>query len=310
MASGSPKHHVDRVGHHLGDRPGNPVLAPEERLESEQGMSYSSIIVFVEADGAPDARVRLAAALADKFGSTLIGMSARAIPPPMVAGGMIIAYPTETDIMQMQASVVGKEAWFRRIAGSAERKLEWRSDFDFPDGVLAREARSADLVVIGRSMALGGRYSLLDPGEAILKMGRPTLVVPEPVATLRAEHVVIGWKDTREARRAVQDALLLLRQAARVTIVEACRPGEEESSLARLDDVVRYLARHGIVGVAKVMLEQKGSGAAQLIEVAQAEKADLLVTGAYGHSRLGEWMFGGMTRELLAISPICCLMSH
>ena len=58
------------------------------------------------------------------------------------------------------------------------------------------------------------------------------------------------------------------------------------------------------------MLAQKGSGAAQLIRVAQEERADLLVAGAYGHSRLGEWIFGGMTRDLLSTSPICCLMSH
>jgi nucleotide-binding universal stress UspA family protein len=58
------------------------------------------------------------------------------------------------------------------------------------------------------------------------------------------------------------------------------------------------------------MLRQKGSGAAQLIDIAREEHADLLVTGAYGHSRLGEWVFGGMTRELLLTNPICCLMSH
>ena len=56
------------------------------------------------------------------------------------------------------------------------------------------------------------------------------------------------------------------------------------------------------------MVRQEGSGAAQLIEIAQEERADL--TGAYGHSSLGEWVFGGMTRELLSRSPICCLMSH
>jgi nucleotide-binding universal stress UspA family protein len=58
------------------------------------------------------------------------------------------------------------------------------------------------------------------------------------------------------------------------------------------------------------MLAQRGSGAEQLIAAAREERADLLVTGCYGHSRLGEWMFGGMTRELLATSPVCCLMSH
>jgi nucleotide-binding universal stress UspA family protein len=134
--------------------------------------------------------------------------------------------------------------------------------------------------------------------------------VPLAASSLQAAHVVIGWKDTREARRAVRDALPLLQQATRVTIVEACGPDEEKSALGRLDDVTRYLARHRIKGGPKVMLQQEGSGAEQLIGIAREERADLLVTGAYGHSRLGEWIFGGMTRELLATSPICCFMSH
>ncbi len=85
--------------------------------------------------------------------------------------------------------------------------------------------------------APGSAYTALDPGEAILKMGRPTLVVPEAVSTLRAEHVVIGWKDTREARRAVLDSLPFLQEATRVTIVEACEPDEEKTALGQLDDV-------------------------------------------------------------------------
>jgi nucleotide-binding universal stress UspA family protein len=96
----------------------------------------------------------------------------------------------------------------------------------------------------------------------------------------------------------------------RVTIVEACGPDDEKTALDRLNDVARYLSHHRIKCGPKIMLEQKGSGAEQLIRSAQEEHADLLVTGAYGHSRLGEWIFGGMTRELLAASPICCLMSH
>jgi hypothetical protein len=67
--------------------------------------------------------------------------------------------------------------------------------------VLTREARSADLVVIGQTQGPRGAYRSLDPGEAILKMGRPMLVVPEGKSSLRGEHIVIGWKDTREARR-------------------------------------------------------------------------------------------------------------
>jgi nucleotide-binding universal stress UspA family protein len=165
-------------------------------------------------------------------------------------------------------------------------------------------------VVIGRSKAAGSPYRALDPGGAILKLGRPALVVPDGVTTLHGEHVVIGWKDTREARRAVRDALPFLQRATRVIIVEACRPDDEKTALARLDDVTRYLTYHHVKGGPRIMLEQKGSGASQLLHIAEVERSDLLVTGAYGHSRLGEWIFGGMTRELLASSPICCLMSH
>ena len=78
----------------------------------------------------------------------------------------------------------------------------------------------------------------------------------------------------------------------------------------RMDDVARYLARHRISGGPRVILHQHGSGAAALINLAQEEGADLVVTGAYGRSRLGEWIFGGVTRDPLATSPISCLMSH
>jgi nucleotide-binding universal stress UspA family protein len=271
-------------------------------------MSYTSLMVYVEADATPEGRVRLATSLANKFDAALIGVSAFAIPPPMMANGMVM--DAGVDIELMRAELVAKGDWFRGLAAGDQRRLEWRPVLDFPIEALAREARSADLVIIGQQKAPGSAYRALDPGGAILKLGRPALVVPLAASSLQAEHVVIGWKDTREARRAVRDALPMLQQATRVTIVEACGPDEEKSALGRLDDVTRYLARHRIKGGPKVMLQQEGSGAEQLIGIAREERADLLVTGAYGHSRLGEWIFGGMTRELLATSPICCFMSH
>ncbi len=196
------------------------------------------------------------------------------------------------------------------VAGADRPKLLWRPVIDFPVDAVAREARSADLIVIGPSPRTGDAYVSLDPGEAILRLGRPALFVPGNVSVLRAEHVVIAWKDVREARSAVQDALPLLHEAARVTVAEICEAGDEERTQARLDDVAAYLAQHGIKGGPRVILHREGFDADQLITLAQEEGADLLVTGAYGHSRLGEWVFGGVTRDLLAHSPICCLMSH
>ena len=84
----------------------------------------------------------------------------------------------------------------------------------------------------------GDTYGSLDPGEAILRLGRAALFVPASVSALQAEHVVIAWKDVREARRAVHDALPLLHEAARVTIAEICEPGDEERVRERLRDAL------------------------------------------------------------------------
>ena len=272
-------------------------------------MSYATLMVYVDADDAPERRVRLAAGLADKFSATLTGMSALAIEP-FVAEGVVIEDMTEAAVNEATEKLAGRDKWFRAIAGADHRKLDWRSMMEFPTDALAREARSADLVVIGQARGTGDIYNAFDPGVALLKTGRPTLVVPEDVGSLHADHVVIGWKDAREARRAVQDALPFLHKATRVTVVEICESGEEAAARKHIDDVARYLARHRIRGDVRVLVRQEGSGASQLLKLAQDEGADLLVSGAYGHSRLGEWIFGGMTRDLLSFSPICCLMSH
>ncbi len=196
-------------------------------------MSYASVMVYVAADAMPEQLVRLGASLADTFNAVLIGLSARAMPPPVVADGMVIDEPTDVDIGLIGAKLADKGKWFNGIARAEQRRVEWRFSLDLPIVALTREARSADLVLLGQKMKAGDAYNALDPGGAILKLGRPTLVVPEGVSVLRAEHVVIGWKDTREARRAVRDALPFLHRATRVTVVEACGPGEEKSALDR-----------------------------------------------------------------------------
>jgi nucleotide-binding universal stress UspA family protein len=274
-------------------------------------MTYAAIMVYVDPDGQPEKRVRLARDLADRFRAALIGLTAEADRTPLAGvGDMVSDELIEMESEATRTKLAAKEEWFRRIAGGDHRKLEWRSMMQFPIEALNCEARSADLVIIGQRQAPGDAYNSLNPGAAILGAGRPVLLVPENVDSLQPDNIVIGWKETREARRAVLDALPLLQEATRVTVVEICEPGQEATAQNHLDDVAKYLARHRIGGGLRVILQQEGSGAAQLIQLAQDEKAELLVTGAYGHSRLGEWIFGGMTRDLLATCPICCLMSH
>ena len=90
-------------------------------------MSYASIMVYVEADATPEDRVRLAATLAGKFNSMLIGLSALTLPPPIAADGMLLDGPTSMDIDLMKAKLADRGKWFKGVAGGDPQRIEWRS---------------------------------------------------------------------------------------------------------------------------------------------------------------------------------------
>jgi nucleotide-binding universal stress UspA family protein len=273
-------------------------------------MPYATLLVYVNADHVSKTLVGVAAGLADKFAAKLIGLSALAIVPPVAAEGVVIVDDaSEFELAQMNTRLVEARDSLRAAAG-AKRDTEWRSALEIPTDTLIREVRCADLIIIEKSGRSIDFYRAPDPGTAIMGAGRPFLVVPGGVKTLAAEQILIGWKDTREARRAIQDALPFLRRAKRVTVIEFCESDQKQAARRQIDDVVLYLARHKVSAEGRVEARLMASAAHQIMGIAENEGADLLVTGAYGHSRLNEWIFGGMTHDLLACCPICCLMSQ
>ena len=273
-------------------------------------VAYATVMVHVDVDGSSDARIRLAATLADRFMATLIGISSCILPPYPTEGAYFVTPELiEEERRDMAVSLKRVEAAFRRQAGPDRTAIEWRSAIEVPDDYIAANARSGDLLVIARDQGSGGICRTIDPGTTVLTTGRPVLLVPPGVDTLRAEHVVVGWKESREARRALSDALPFLHQANAVSIIEVCEAGMEASGQQHVDDVAQYLARHRIT-VGSALAVHADDAATELMRRANAANADLIVTGAYGHTRLGEWFFGGVTRSLLAQSPVCCLMAH
>jgi nucleotide-binding universal stress UspA family protein len=126
---------------------------------------------------------------------------------------------------------------------------------------------------------------------------------------LKAERILVGWTDSAEARRAVYDALPLLRRCQTAIVAEIDREQEPVAAKRRVDDVVAWLACHG-VNAAGVVEPLRDHLAAQLDALAKKEGADLLVTGAYGHSKLREWILGGATRDLLKQTARCHMLSH
>jgi nucleotide-binding universal stress UspA family protein len=279
-------------------------------------MGYATIMVHVEAGAAAEARMRVATALADRFDAALIGLAADTFAPPVahpMAGAALMADAMQAERERIEAELRAAADRFRAVAGAEERRLGWRSFVDDPAETLAREARAADLLVLGRDPEAAGRASFraADPGDVLMRAGRPVLVTPPGAPTPEARRILLAWKDTREARRALADALPFLRRAEDVAVIEVVADATTGADAARrLEDVVDHLARHRVAASAAARVRREPSVAEELVAEAGRRGADLIVAGGYGHGRLREWVFGGVTRGLLARCPFCCLLSH
>ena len=182
--------------------------------------------------------------------------------------------------------------------------------------LLTLEARYHDLVLIaapqrGEEHADAAIVHTIF-ASLVMDSGRPVMTVPH--ATDRAfalDHILIGWVPTPEATRAVHDALPLLRQAKRVDVVLS-QPlvGERRHGQDPGADIGAHLARHGIAVNVTVRQNPRGSTGNDLLLSAAEAGADLLIAGAWGHSRAREWAFGGVTRELLERADVPVLFSH
>ena len=269
-------------------------------------------MVHVEPGQSNTASLSAAADLASRFHCAVIGIGACEPVQVLYGDGYVPDDLIERDRLEIESEMKKAEAEFRRALQERVEKLEWRSSISFaPSSVyLAREARSADLFITRASVGgflSGSRQG--STGDLVMQIGRPVLIVPASGDAPRFERFVIGWKDSREARRAVVDALPLLKQAVHVAVVEIA--ADEDLFLARANvaEVVAWLAHHRVTAEA-LALPSAGSDGDQLATVARQHGADVLIAGAYGHSRLREWAFGGVTRDLLMRGERCVLLAH
>ncbi|MCR4281621.1 MAG: universal stress protein [Bauldia sp.] len=278
-------------------------------------MSYRTILVHADSGPGAESRIRLAARLAERNDASLIGAAAR-LPTPLLqvyAGGaaMISAGLLDAGNAEIDDALKAAEADFLRWTAGFGLDTEWRSAIDFPALAIASLAAAADLVVIGgaNGPVPHGADPAFDAGDLVMKSGRPVLVVPAACDNLDARNVVVAWKNTREARRALSDALPFLKQAETVALLHVAEEGEE-SAAAALADALLFLKNHAIEATAETLAQGGRSAAEQILGVAAKKNCGLIVAGAYGHTRLREWAFGGVTRELLGRCPVPCLFSR
>ncbi|WP_238542479.1 universal stress protein [Sphingomonas sp. PAMC 26621] len=266
-------------------------------------------MVHLDAGQSNDGVLAVTAVLAERYGAGVIGIAACepvqiGYPEGDFSGALAV---TERQVVDDELKTVAAE--FHACPTIRGRVLDWRSipTLEPVSHFVALEARCADLLITGAATGSLNSTRHADTGELVLNAGRPVLIVPRHATTAAFATVMVAWSDTRECRRAIVDALPLLMDADRVVLagVGSDLPGIR----ARIEDVRDWLSRHS-VDADVIVAHALAGDAATLVRIADENAVDLVVAGAYGHHRLAEWAFGGVTRSLLMGSDRCALLSH
>jgi nucleotide-binding universal stress UspA family protein len=278
-------------------------------------MTYATVMVSLAIDQPNDARLAVACQIAERFQAGLVGIVAAVFSPPPY---FTIGEEAQKLVDQGQASIRRRiselENQFREVTKNRAKHVEWRCAVDFPARYVLKEARCADLIVSGgRSDAFSDPFGSLTPRDMVMEAGRPLLVVPDSVDWLDSRSMLVAWKDTPEARRAIVAALPMLRKARDVAVAEIVEQegGQTAAPVERVRDVARWLLRHGVSASELVALQDQDQNAGdQLDGLAANVGAGTIVAGAYGHSRFRELILGGVTQHLITQSARCALLAH
>jgi nucleotide-binding universal stress UspA family protein len=274
-------------------------------------MTFKAILVHAEPLPAAAPRLATAAALARDFGATLLGVGAEMLDWVGVSDPYGIMAADWMTVMrdQVENDLKASEKAFLSAAQGVPQ--EWTAMMEPPVTALSRLARGADLIVAGGApLAHAESARAAAAVDLVMRSGRPVLVAPPQGGVLSGKKIVVAWKDTREAQRALADAMPFLTRAEEVVVMAVCTDETLDADRFGAEDVVQHLQRHGVKARAKTKVAAPEQVAVQLNAEAHALGADLIVSGAYGHSRLHEWVMGGVTYDLLHRPETFVLLSH
>jgi nucleotide-binding universal stress UspA family protein len=315
----------------MRDRPASVTSAAVRSKEYHTMTALRDIAVVLDNSAASEIRMDIAVALAQQHGAHLTGLSALGLLMPTrplvrprgnpevdtqpasellnIGAASPVDYP-EAD-RQAAESAEQIEATFRERLRFSQLLGEWRVVSGKVSETVVRQARQADLVILGQvnpdhPPPPEGRQLVED---VLMTSGRPILVIPYAGRfQIVGTRILVGWNNSREAARAVNDAMPLFAKAASVTILEvsARKSATDDATGA---DITRHLSRHGI-RAETIRTVASSSTPDLLLNYAADVSADLLVIGGYGHSCLRELVLGGVTRKLLRHMTLPVLMSH
>ncbi|MGB3390415.1 MAG: universal stress protein [Pseudaminobacter sp.] len=277
-------------------------------------MSYKTILT-VTGSGFGDGDLKLAAGLCEQVEAHLsVLVIALAAPPPIgTAGNLSVAWleEREEDMRRLDARTAGVSALLAGNALSADVISDY-AELGRGDEAIGRRARYADLTVLGPDVLARETLKEKTIEGALFSSGKPLLLVPEGSSpTLKPKRVLVAWDSRIEASRAVRESLEMLKGAddVRLVLVDPVQ-GEEYHGKEPGADAAAYLARHGVKVTIDRLPRMNRSVADVLRQHARDTATELMVMGAYGHSRLRERLFGGVTKSMLDQSSVPILMAR
>lgn len=278
-------------------------------------MAFKTILTIIDAQSGDD-DIKLAAGLCEEVGAHLsVLLVTLASPPPLgdYAAPMSDAWMEERleDLERLDK----RSAEISSLLGATAISADVTSDYvetGWADEIIGRRAGYADVTIVGPDLLSGGTLKDKTIEGALFCSGKPMLLVPGGSRpTLRPKNVMIAWDSRIEASRSVREALdiLIAANEVRVVLVDPL-DGERNQGAEPGADIATYLARHGV----KVRVDRLPSSGKRVAEVLQQHaidtSAELVVMGAYSHSRLRERIFGGVTRSMLKDLPLPLFMAH
>jgi len=271
---------------------------------------YKTILVHMANDEGHMTRFNMALEMAKAYQAHLIALyNASPVSMPQAGRGASIGYLAEaTQIAREKAASIKAEV--EEACARAGIPVEWRMGEGDHIKVLSHHALAVDLVIVSHAKAdeREDRVTFHIPENMVLYSGCPVLVIPHKCKVLMpGSHIMISWKGCWESLQAVRDAMPLLKIAEKVTmftVVKTSRDSVEEQKFAD------FLSRHDVL--VDVVTDESGTGnvGESILANAKNLNADLIVMGAYGHSKIREMVIGSVTKYVTANMTIPVLLSH
>lgn len=281
-------------------------------------MAIKNLVVMLDGGEGCANRIDAALVMVKKYDAHLTGVYSRPkdkLIPENVAH--LLPFDTNADLQKIlekntEISSQSVHELFDQKAAEAgvSDRVHWHTLSHDPDQTATLIARYADLVIAGQYIDGKADIAAIDPREVVFSSGRPLLIFPQSYQKKDAlsGHAVIAWNRSREASRALADAMQILETKSKVTVVVANRKSNPQGELPF--DIIEHIRRHGI-NAEKVELQLTGKDAGlEIMRFAEQEGADLLVMGAYSRSRWQEQLMGGATCTIMREMTVPVLMAH